>query len=266
MPADQYFHFEGARLRYRDEGVGPAIVLIHGWTLDLNLWDFQAAGLQADFRIIRYDRRGFGLSSGKPDLLQDTRDVVSLCNHLDAEPVGFVGMSQGTRVVSSVARLQPEWTARVVFDGPPDLIDGGAAASDDLEYAELRRMANEEGLEAFRRAWRSHALTALETRDLTAHRILELVIGRYPGLDLLPANSSDVRPPFETLSQQTLVLNGAMDTPARLRAGEALCAALPNCERALVPLARHFPNLDNPAVYNSHLLRFFSPAAGAQEQ
>jgi 3-oxoadipate enol-lactonase len=264
MPPDQYFHFEGARLRYRDEGRGPAIVLVHGWTLDLNLWDFQVERLQNAFRLIRYDRRGFGLSSGVPDLLQDTRDVVSLCGHLRVEPVGLVGMSQGARVVSAVARLKPRWTGRIVFDGPPDLMSGASEAS-DIEYSELRRVARDEGLEAFRRTWRNHALTTLETNDAAAHRLLEEVIGRYPGLDLLSTNASGPRQPFETPAQRSLVLNGAMDTPARLHAAAALAAALPECERAVVPLARHFPNLDNPTYYNSQLLRFFSPTAHGWE-
>jgi pimeloyl-ACP methyl ester carboxylesterase len=55
-----------------------------------------------------------------------------------------------------------------------------------------------------------------------------------------------------------LVLNGALDTPVRLRAGEALARSLPHCERELVPLARHLSNLDNPDAYNSLLLSFFS--------
>jgi pimeloyl-ACP methyl ester carboxylesterase len=265
MPPDQYFQVEGARLRYRDEGSGPPIVLVHGWTLDLNLWDFQVERLQTDFRLIRYDRRGFGLSSGVPDLLQDTRDLLSLCGYLRAQPVGLVGMSQGARVVLAVARLKPRWTGRVVFDGPPDLISGAAPASDDLEYAELRRVAKDEGLEAFRRTWRNHALTTLETADAAAHQLLGEVIGRYPGLDLISTDTSGPRQPFETPSQRALVLNGAMDTPARLHAGAALAAALPECERAVVPLARHFPNLDNPTSYSSHLLRFFSPTADAWE-
>ena len=37
--ADRYFTADGARLRYRDEGSGPALLLVHGWTLDLEMWD-----------------------------------------------------------------------------------------------------------------------------------------------------------------------------------------------------------------------------------
>ena len=48
--ADQYLQVEEVRLRYRDEGAGPALLLVHGWTLDLEMWDPQVAGLRDAFR------------------------------------------------------------------------------------------------------------------------------------------------------------------------------------------------------------------------
>jgi pimeloyl-ACP methyl ester carboxylesterase len=96
--------------------------------------------------------------------------------------------------------------------------------------------------------------------------LLRQMIDRYPGSDLLsasrpsraaePLGEHSFTQPWPT--QPGLVVNGAMDTDARLRAGEALARALPNCQRAVVPRARHLANLDNPDRYNSLLLHFFS--------
>ena len=55
MSADQYFCHRGVRLRYRDEGAGPAVVFLHGWALDLESWQPQADELRSAFRIIRLD-------------------------------------------------------------------------------------------------------------------------------------------------------------------------------------------------------------------
>ena len=63
IAADRHLSVPGARLRYRDEGAGPAVVFVHGWTLDLDMWEPQAP-LAAQLRLVRFDRRGFGLSSG----------------------------------------------------------------------------------------------------------------------------------------------------------------------------------------------------------
>ena len=52
----------GARLVYEVSGDGPAVVLIHGFGLDMRMWDPQVAPLAARFRVVRYDCRGFGAS------------------------------------------------------------------------------------------------------------------------------------------------------------------------------------------------------------
>src|SRR6202007_1610085 len=79
---DQYLQVAGARLRFRDTGSGPPVLLLHGWTLGLEMWDPQAAALSEEFRMVRFDRRGFGLSTGSASVIDDAADVVALCAHL----------------------------------------------------------------------------------------------------------------------------------------------------------------------------------------
>ena len=111
---DRYFEHKAARLRYRDAGSGPAVVLVHGWTLDLEMWDLQAAALQSGWRVVRYDRRGFGRSSGRPSTEQDCEDLVALCDHLALARVALVGMSQGVRPVLQWAASTPRRVACLV--------------------------------------------------------------------------------------------------------------------------------------------------------
>ena len=49
----------GARLMYEVAGDGPAVVLIHGFGLDMRMWDPQVGPLAARSRVVRYDCRGF---------------------------------------------------------------------------------------------------------------------------------------------------------------------------------------------------------------
>ena len=54
---------DGTQLYYKDWGQGRAVVLIHGWPLDADMWEAQAPALaSAGLRVISYDRRGFGRS------------------------------------------------------------------------------------------------------------------------------------------------------------------------------------------------------------
>lgn len=59
---------------YEDHGSGPAVVLLHGWPLDSRSWEPQLLPLlSAGYRVITYDRRGFGRSTSRPAAMTSTR-------------------------------------------------------------------------------------------------------------------------------------------------------------------------------------------------
>jgi 3-oxoadipate enol-lactonase len=258
MPGrDQHFLSGDARLRYRDEGEGLPVVFIHGWTLDLDAWEPQAA-LAPSLRVIRYDRRGFGLSGGAPGRAADLEDLARLLGHLGLEAATLVGLSQGARVALAFALRHPSRVSALVLDGPPDETgDGAGGADEDFSIAEFRRMVAEQGVEAFRRAWRDHPLMRLHTGDAATRGLAERILARYPARDLSAA--PDAAPPpagataLARFARPVLIVNGELDTRARRRAGEALARALPAAERIVLPGAGHLPNLDTPGAYNDAL-------------
>ena len=266
---DLYLSVPGARLRYRDTGGGPAVLLIHGWTLDLDMWEPQVEALAGSFRMIRLDRRGFGLSFGRPALTDDVADAQALCRHLALKRVAVVGMSQGARVAASLAAVEADLLSCIVLDGPPAGIAGaGAPGEGDVPLADFRNLVREGGMEAFRRAWTRHPLGQLRTGDPHAHELLRRMIERYRGEDLQqPAASTDESgkcPVLESIRQPALVIGGALDIESRRSAAELIAQKLPRAERHVVPDAGHLVNLDNPQAYNALLLRFLGRHAGAQ--
>jgi non-heme chloroperoxidase len=91
-------------LYYEDQGSGQPVVLIHGYPLDGGSWERQSAALlSAGYRVIAYDRRGFGRSS-KPatgfDYDTFAADLASLLEQLDLSDVVLVGFSMGTGEVA----------------------------------------------------------------------------------------------------------------------------------------------------------------------
>ncbi len=266
---DLYLWAEGARLRYRDTGSGSAVLLIHGWTLDLDMWEPQVEALAESFRVIRLDRRGFGLSSGLPSLTDDVADVQTLCRHLALKHVAVVGMSQGARVAARLATIEPDLLSCLVLDGPPAGIAGTSGAGEgDVPLAEFRALVRDRGMEAFRRVWTKHPLAQLRTTDPQRRELVDRMIARYRGADLQqpPQSASDSTEslPLEAVRKATLVIGGALDIETRRQAAEAIARKLPLGERQVVPDAGHLANLDNPQAYNALLLRFLERHAGAQ--
>lgn len=255
---DRYFHAGGLRLRYRDEGAGATVVWLHGWTLDLEVWEPQCQALRASMRVVRLDRRGFGLSEGRPDLAADVADLQALLDQLEIARVALVGMSQGARVALAMALRHPERVASLVLDGPPDAGEG-AESAEEISIDEYRALVREGGLGAFKEAWRRHPLMELRTADPGARTLVNRMLERYRGLDLLeppPPPAAFEALALARLRLPVLVINGELDTVQRLRAGERLARGIPGAERSLLPDAGHLANLDNPRAYND-LVRAF---------
>lgn len=91
-------------LHYEDKGTGQPVVLIHGYPLDGNSWEGQTAALlDAGYRVVTYDRRGFGQSS-QPSVGYDydtfAADLHTVLETLDLRDVVLVGFSMGTGEVA----------------------------------------------------------------------------------------------------------------------------------------------------------------------
>jgi non-heme chloroperoxidase len=95
---------ESIEIHYRDHGSGRPAVLIHGYPLDGNSWERQERVLlEQGYRVITYDRRGFGRSS-QPTVGYDydtfAADLKTLVEHLELDDVVLVGFSMGTGEVT----------------------------------------------------------------------------------------------------------------------------------------------------------------------
>jgi non-heme chloroperoxidase len=107
---------------YEDWGEGHPVVLIHGWPLSHEMWEYQINDLiDAGFRVIAYDRRGFGKSS-KPHYGYDyetlTNDLRAILDGLDLQDVTLVGFSMGGgEVVRYFSRYGGERVTRAALIG-----------------------------------------------------------------------------------------------------------------------------------------------------
>jgi non-heme chloroperoxidase len=116
-------------LFYEDHGTGAPVVLIHGFPLNGRSWERQElALLDAGYRVITYDRRGYGQSS-QPTVGYDydtfAADLKTLLDHLRLSDVALVGFSMGTgEVTRYLSRYGSARVSKAVLMGviPPFLL------------------------------------------------------------------------------------------------------------------------------------------------
>jgi pimeloyl-ACP methyl ester carboxylesterase len=244
LAQDRYFDAGGVRIRYVDSGNGAAVVLIHGFTGDIERsWINTGVlpDLERDHRVVALDLRGHG-HSGKPHAPaaygEIGADVIRLLDHLKIEKAHAVGYSLGGIILAKLLVTHPERFASAVLGGAAyrrsqskesDL--AADAAARDIEAGLYRALIvstaptdepppSEEAIRA-----RSREIAA--SSDLLAHAAL---MRSRRGLVVTDAEIAKVRVP-------TLAIVGGAD-PALPRV-QAMAKRWPGLVVELVPAAAH---------------------------
>lgn len=114
---------EGASIRYRIEGLpdaqAPVLVLIHSHFLDMGMWDRWAPVFASQFRIIRYDLTGHGLTGPDPRadyrVEHDVAILAGLMKQLQVQRFSLVGSSLGGNIAFTYAALHPQKVEALVL-------------------------------------------------------------------------------------------------------------------------------------------------------
>ncbi|RDY60758.1 alpha/beta fold hydrolase [Flagellimonas nanhaiensis] len=115
----KFFLWNGVQIHYKDEGKGEPIVLLHGSSSSLHTWDGLTKMLKSDFRIVRVDLIGFGLTGPNPKQdysLEMYMDFInSFADHLGLPSFTIVGNSWGGMLAWNFAAQNPQRISSMVL-------------------------------------------------------------------------------------------------------------------------------------------------------
>jgi 3-oxoadipate enol-lactonase len=254
----------GENIYYEVDGAGTPVVLIHGWSLNLRMWDQQVPALKNHFMVIRYDRRGFGKSSGGEDVTWDAADLNALLDQLGLKAAHLLGNSQGGRVALQFARDYPDRVLSLTLHGTssPEGLGLQWTGDDRPRFDEWAKLARENGIDAFRRVWDAHPLMATPKGNDEVRRRLRTLLNDYRGGRFLnPVQPSGPVAPItiEEVRQvrvPTLVIIGESEVPFLQIVARALAYYIAGARLSVIPGGGHMINLIEPARYNAVVERF----------
>lgn len=235
------------RLHYRVDGRAnaPWLLFCNSLGTDVTMWDRQVADLADDFRILRYDRRGHGLSSaplGDYTLADLGRDVLALLDVLQIERVHFCGLSIGGLTGQWVAIHAGERIDRLVVAATSARIgtpESWAARSDAVRRDGVKPLVAGTGARWFTEAFRAAEPTVVsEILD----RFIGTSVDGYAGCCAALAGA-DLRREIHRISCPVLAISGA-DDPVCPPADLATIAARVADGRHVSLSGRHLVNVE----------------------
>jgi pimeloyl-ACP methyl ester carboxylesterase len=264
-PASGFAEINGARLFYEVAGDGPPLVLIHAGIADSRMWEPQMDAFAGEFRVLRYDMRGFGRSDMPPVPFAHHDDLRELLRVLDIPRAILIGASYGGNVATACALEHPEAVAalvlvnsRVANETPtPELRDAWAAVDALWESGDVAG-ANELEL----RMWVDGPLREPGEVDPAVRAL----VGEMNGALLARAGEAEeaeereLDPPAHArlaeIGVPTLAIVGELDQPDVLAGNDRLVGNVPHARRVDIAKAAHLPSMEHPAEVNRAVLEF----------
>jgi 3-oxoadipate enol-lactonase len=242
----------GAVVHYADEGRrdARAIVFINSLGMDFRIWDDVARPLAASYRIVRYDKRGHGLSElpAGPALMADyARDLAGLLDRLGASGAAIVGLSIGGVIAQELYRLRPDLVAALA------LCDTAAKIGTEESWRQRMEEVARGGVEAIADGVMQRWFTA----DFRARRLDELagwrmMLTRTPKDGYLTACGAlmraDLRPDCARIKVPTLCVVGDEDGSTPVAMVRELAESIGHARFEIIAGAGHLTNLEQAAA------------------
>lgn len=217
---------DGVKLHVKDMGKGKPVVLIHGWPLTGDMFEYQSlALLEAGYRVITYDRRGFGQSEHTVEgYSYDTfaDDLAAIMDKLDLQGATLVGFSMGGgEIARYLSRHRANRVAKAVLIGSvvPYLLkdDSNPNGVDQSVFDDMKAQIRKDRfafLQSFGKMFYGVGLVSSPVSDALLQWTFVLAIMASPKATLACIDAfgaTDFRKDLASFTMPTLVIHGSSD-------------------------------------------------------
>lgn len=250
---------------FRDEGAGPALLLLHGFPFSHESFAPQLSAPPGKLRVIAPDHRGFGQSelgdtSGVTTMEDMADDALAIMDELGLEQAFIGGVSMGGYVAMALAAKAPRRVRGLL------LIDTQAGADDDAGKARRETVATEvleKGAAVVADAMRSKLFAPI-TDDAIKRTVYNMMLAQAPAAIAAASRGMALRPDrtemLASLLVPALIVVGEEDGITPVAKAQAMKDAMPNSQLVVIPSAGHLPNLEQPEAFANAVAKFVQSA------
>ena len=262
----------GTKLYYEVVGTGEPIIFVHGNFGDVRHWDFQLEPFSDNFKVVRYDVRGYGKSAVPDTALayRDCDDIAALMDFLKIEKAHICGLSMGSGIAIDFALAYPSKCISLIPIGPwPNGWGGGefsTVATDSMFtiFGTVFSLISSEGPKAATDYWWAgdHEIKTTVVKQRTLDSLLNIGYEYSWWGFLNPSKRGYFTPPavevLSTINTPTLIVTADHDIQACKEAAKLMYEQIPNAQLVRLSNAGHCMNMDNPEEFNRIVFDFIA--------
>lgn len=261
-----FAEINGSKIYYEIAGTGAPLILIHGWSFDTRCWDDQFDIFSKEYRVLRYDLRGFGRSA-LPDtgaVYSHTEDLVSLLDYLNIKKAHIIGHSFGGKVAFDFVFNNPEKVISLILADAAMDVPGLKVPEDVTTWIrDTWKTGREKGVEEAKKIWMNGSpLKPAMRNPRSAPKVVQM-IKDYSGWHWThndPCNYPKPFPPerLNEIKVPTLILVGEFNPKIYHDWANIQNKYISNSQKEIIPNAGHALNIENPERVNELILKFLS--------
>ncbi|HLN53322.1 MAG TPA: alpha/beta hydrolase [Lentimicrobium sp.] len=251
-----YVLVEGGKLFYDLAGTGKNIVLLHDGMVNREIWNEQFPLLAKTYRVVRYDRRGYGKSSDPQTKYSPIADLNQLFTQLKIDKAVIFGMSSGGRLAIDFTLTYPDKVEGLVLVGA--VVSG---------FGYTSHMNNRGGHFDARKITDPIKVNEYFVKDDPYEIYSENTVAKQKVMKLAPnfarENTVPTQPAgkvaIRSLSEikvPALILVGEYDIPDVHAHAGAINAGIANSKREIIPRSGHLIPIEQPALFNETIMKF----------
>jgi len=259
-----YINVKDGKLYYEMKGEGDeTIIFLHDGLVHGEIWNNQFLTFAENFRVIRYDRRGYGRSP-MPELpYSSIEDLHTIFNYLKVNKAILIGMSAGGRLALDFALKHPEKVSSLIL---VSAVVSGFSFSDHFWTRGGRLVAADfNNPEKLLRYYIKEDPYEIAPKNEEAKEKLWKLIKPYPpNIDFIINNRLEEQPEHPAIEElhkiqlPTLIVVGEYDIPDIFIHTGAIEAGIKNSQKVIIRDAGHRVPFEKPNVFNEQVTEFLN--------